>query len=60
LSRSCLEPELDWRRAARETEEAMREGADVIYQAALVRESWRSVADVLMRVETSSELGRWS
>jgi hypothetical protein len=38
----------------------MREGADVIYQAALVRESWRSVADVLMRVETSSELGRWS
>jgi predicted RecB family nuclease len=55
-----LEPDLDWERAARETEEAMREGVDVVYQAALVGQDWRGVADFLMRVEARSELGAWS
>src|SRR5687768_13422861 len=34
-------PDLDWARAARETEDAMREGADVVFQAALVGDGWR-------------------
>jgi predicted RecB family nuclease len=52
--------DLDWERAARETEDAMRAGPDVVYQAALVSEGWRGVADFLMRVETPSDLGAWS
>lgn len=55
-----LEPDLDWVRAARETTEAMRAGVDVVYQAALLGEGWRGVADFLLRVDTPSELGPWS
>jgi predicted RecB family nuclease len=52
--------DLDWERAARETEDAMRVGADVVYQAVLVGDRWRGVADFLMRIDTPSELGAWS
>jgi len=38
--------------AAQITLEAMREGADVIYQARLVADPWRGWADFLRRVET--------
>ncbi len=55
-----LAPDYDWERAARETEEAMRAGVDVVYQAALVGEGWRGQADFLMRVDTPSDLGPWS
>jgi uncharacterized protein len=41
----------DWARMARETEEAMRSGADVVYQAALVDGAWRGLADFVVRVE---------
>src|SRR5205823_1317645 len=47
-------------RAARETEEAMRAGVDVVYQAVLVGDGWRGVADFLMRVDMPSDLGAWS
>jgi predicted RecB family nuclease len=60
IARISLEPDLDWERATRETEEAMRAGADVVYQAAFVSEGWRGVADFVMRVETPSHLGAWS
>ena len=39
---------------------AMRSGADVIVQAALLNGRWYGRADVLLRVETPSELGAWS
>jgi uncharacterized protein len=39
----------DWQRAARETEDAMRAGREVIYQAALVDGDWRGLADFLVR-----------
>ena len=41
----------DWERAARETEEAIREGVDVVYQAVLRDASgrWRGFADFLER-----------
>jgi len=38
---------------------AMRAGAAVIYQAALVGDGWRGVADVVVRVEGESALGGW-
>jgi predicted RecB family nuclease len=44
-----LEPDLDWERAARETEEAVAAGVDVVYQGVLVSDGWRGVADFLER-----------
>ena len=38
----------------------MRAGVDVVYQAALIGDGWRGVADFLIRVETPSTLGAWS
>ena len=46
--------------AARATVEAMRAGADVIYQGAFVRDGWRGLSDFLLRVERPSALGAWS
>jgi predicted RecB family nuclease len=42
------------------TEEAMRAGAEVIYQAGFEHTGWRGIADFLERVETPSYLGPWS
>ena len=42
------------------TIEAMREGADVIYQAVLFEERCLGYADFLQRVKQPSELGPWS
>jgi predicted RecB family nuclease len=39
---------------------AMRQGAEVIYQAALIDEPWRGFADFLIRVDQPSELGFFS
>jgi uncharacterized protein len=50
----------DWDAGARQTEEAMRAGADVVYQAVLRGDRWRGLADFLERVEEESELGPWS
>ena len=43
-----------------ETLAAVRAGADIIYQAALVDETWSGRVDFLRRVETPSDLGNWS
>ena len=43
--------------AAARTEEAMRAGAEVIYQATFLRDGLRGHADFLFRVERPSELG---
>jgi len=48
------------RAAAAETEAAMRDGAEVVYQATFFDGRWRGHADFLLRVETPSELGGWS
>src|SRR5262245_9411683 len=39
----------DWDAAARATEEAIHEGADVVYQAALTDGTWRGFADFIER-----------
>ena len=48
------------RAQATATEQAMRDGADVIYQATFFDGTWLGFADFLLRVETPSELGAWS
>jgi predicted RecB family nuclease len=44
-----LTSDFDWERAAVETEEAMRAGREVVYQAVLVDDAWRGIADFVMR-----------
>jgi uncharacterized protein len=39
---------------------AMRDGADIIYQAALADDAWAGRADFLRKVDTPSDLGEWS
>src|SRR6266446_983988 len=41
------------------TWEAMRDGAEVIYQAALIAPPWLGYADFLERVEEASNVGAW-
>jgi uncharacterized protein len=48
------------RKAHDETVAAMREGADVIYQATFFDGRWRCHADFLLRVERPSSLGAYS
>lgn len=52
--------ELSTEEAAALTVEAMRAGANVVHQAALVGDGWTGYADFLQRVEEPSELGSWS
>jgi uncharacterized protein len=46
--------------AVQETAAMMRQGIDVIVQAAFLQGSWGGRADVLLRIEKSSALGTWS
>jgi len=48
------------RAQAAATERAMRDGADVIYQATFFDGTWLGFADFLLRVEAPSDLGDWS
>jgi uncharacterized protein len=50
----------DLRAAAADTEAAMRDGVDVVYQATFFDGRWRGHADFLLRVERPSDLGSWS
>lgn len=45
---------------AQATEDAMRAGGPVIFQATFFDDPWRGHADFLERVETPSDLGDWS
>jgi len=64
---AVTEIQVDWKGgtvgvvdAARETEEAMRRGEPVIYQATFLVEGWRGHVDFLVRIESPSALGAWS
>jgi predicted RecB family nuclease len=46
----------DWGRAAAETERAIRDEADVVYQAALVHGDWRGFADFILRTPDGYEV----
>ena len=49
-----------WIDAGEVTLQAMRDGAEVIYQAVLAANGWRGRADFLVRIDTPSALGGWS
>jgi uncharacterized protein len=49
----------DFEAAARVTVEAMRAGAEIVYQATFVYGDWRGRADLLERVERATTLGGW-
>ncbi|HEX6309685.1 MAG TPA: TM0106 family RecB-like putative nuclease, partial [Longimicrobiales bacterium] len=49
-----------WQKHTAATSDAMRTGADVIYQGALHDGPWVGRADFLIRSETPSRLGAWS
>jgi predicted RecB family nuclease len=49
----------DFDTAARSTENAMRAGADVVYQATFAGGGWRGRADFLERVERPTAVGSW-
>ncbi|MGH7299012.1 MAG: TM0106 family RecB-like putative nuclease [Candidatus Rokuibacteriota bacterium] len=50
----------DFEDGTRRTADAMRDGADYVYQAIFITEGWRGIADFLERVERPSALGAWS
>lgn len=46
----ALDPDHDWERAARETEDAVKTGVDVVYQGVFLDpDGWRGIADFLER-----------
>src|SRR5262249_27067603 len=49
----------DFATSARATEEAMRTGAEIIYQATFIQGDWRGRADFLERVDQPTALGAW-
>jgi predicted RecB family nuclease len=46
--------------AALATEEALRAGAEIIYQGVLASDNWRGIADFLIRIDEPSALGPFS
>lgn len=50
----------DFAEGTRRTAEAMREGADYVYQAVFFSHGWRGIADFLERIDRPSALGAWS
>src|SRR6476659_5274295 len=60
--RLVVETELNgsWPEAVRLTVDAMRQGADVVYQGTFLDEPWRGRADFLVRVKMPSTFGTWS
>jgi uncharacterized protein len=63
--RNVVEIELPRKSGAFETARdatvaAMREGAEIVYQATFSRDGWRGRADFLVRIDEPSDLGAWS
>lgn len=52
--------DISWKDAAEQTVAAIRNGAEVIYQATFLTEQWQGRADFLTRVDKPSALGPWS
>jgi uncharacterized protein len=63
-SKGCRIVEIDtlvsWADAAAKTLEALRLGADVVYQATFLDAPWGGRSDFLVRVDKPSALGDWS
>jgi predicted RecB family nuclease len=50
----------DWEGGQEQTLAAMRDGVDVVHQGVFTGDGWHGLADFLIRVERSSDLGAWS
>jgi len=63
-SRTVVEVRLgasrDFEAGTQRTADAMRAGADYVYQAVFFSNGWRGIADFLERVDRPSALGAWS
>lgn len=55
-----IDTKASWEDAAAQTIEALRRGANAIYQATFLEGSWGGRSDFLLRVEKPSALGSWS
>lgn len=60
VTQAGLGEERDFEAAANATAEAMRAGAEYVYQAVFLADGWRGIADFLERVERPSAFGSWS
>lgn len=61
IQRDNALPTLDrWKMAARDTMEAMKAGANIIYQGAFFDGRWLGFPDFLEKVSTPSRFGDWS
>ncbi|MFO8073635.1 MAG: hypothetical protein R6V85_17380 [Polyangia bacterium] len=57
---AAVEPSGSLEERAARTMDAMRSGADVVFQATLLDHPWRGYADFLIKVESHSNLGAFS
>jgi len=55
-----IDVEGSWKDAAAQTVEALRRGANAVYQATLIYDQWVGRSDFLLRVDEPSALGSWS
>src|SRR6266478_5535202 len=55
-----ISSDIPWKDAGAHTVDAIRRGAEVIYQATFLSEQWYGRADFLIRVDKPSELGAFS
>src|ERR1700752_1332044 len=60
LQIACITQDSSWKDAAEQTVTAIRDGAEVIYQATFLSEHWQGKADFLVRVEKPSARHSWS
>jgi predicted RecB family nuclease len=60
LQLAKIPSDISWKDAAEQTVGAIRDGAEVIYQATFLTEQWQGRADFLIRVDKPSTLGSWS
>jgi uncharacterized protein len=60
LAIAKIPSDIPWKDAAAQTVDAIRGGAEVVYQATFLSEQWQGRADFLIRVDKPSALGPWS
>src|SRR6266478_529725 len=60
LAVAKIPSDIPWKDAGAQTVDAIRGGAEIVYQATFLSEQWQGRADFLIRVDKPSALGRWS
>jgi predicted RecB family nuclease len=60
LQIALIATDISWKDAAAQTFRAIRDGAEVVYQATFLAGQWQGRADFLTRVDKPSAVGSWS